>query len=154
MNETYAKQYDGITDFALYLFGEGTNHQAYEMLGAHPHCKDGVAGYRFAVWAPNAASISVTGAFNDWDTVLNPMEQIGSTGVWYAFVPGVAEGCMYKYAITDRAGNLHYKADPYAFYAELRPGTASVTADLSKYKWRDKKWQKKKEKQAPTTCPC
>lgn len=66
MNETYAKQYDGITDFALYLFGEGTNHQAYEMLGAHPHCKDGVAGYRFAVWAPNAASVSVTGAFNDW----------------------------------------------------------------------------------------
>ena len=153
MNETYAKQYDGITDFALYLFGEGTNHQAYEMLGAHPHCKDGVAGYRFAVWAPNAASVSVTGAFNDWDTVLNPMEQIGSTGVWYAFVPGVAEGCMYKYAITDRAGNLHYKADPYAFYAELRPGTASVTADLSKYKWRDKKWQKKKEKQAPYDRP-
>lgn len=153
MNETYAKQYDGITDFALYLFGEGTNHQAYEMLGAHPHCKDGVAGYRFAVWAPNAASVSVTGAFNDWDTVLNPMEQIGSTGVWYAFVPGVAEGCMYKYAITDRAGNLHYKADPYAFYAELRPGTASVTADLSKYKWHDKKWQKKKEKQAPYDRP-
>ena len=153
MNETYAKQYDGITDFALYLFGEGTNHQAYEMLGAHPHSKNGVAGYRFAVWAPNAASISVTGAFNDWDTVLNPMEQIGSTGVWYAFVPGVAEGCMYKYAITDRAGNLHYKADPYAFYAELRPGTASVTADLSKYKWRDKKWQKKKEKQAPYDRP-
>ena len=153
MNETYAKQYDGITDFALYLFGEGTNHQAYEMLGAHPHCKDGVAGYRFAVWAPNAASVLVTGAFNDWDTVLNPMEQIGSTGVWYAFVPGVAEGCMYKYAITDRAGNLHYKADPYAFYAELRPGTASVTADLSKYKWHDKKWQKKKEKQAPYDRP-
>ena len=153
MNETYAKQYDGITDFALYLFGEGTNHQAYDMLGAHPHCKGGADGYRFAVWAPNAASVSVTGAFNDWDTVLNPMEQIGTTGVWYAFVPGVAEGCMYKYAITDRAGDLHYKADPYAFYAELRPGTASVTADLSKYKWHDKKWQKKKEKQAPYDRP-
>ena len=153
MKETYTKQYDGVTDFALYLFGEGTNHQAYDMLGAHPHCKDGAAGYRFAVWAPNAARVSVTGAFNDWDTDSNPMEQIGTTGVWYAFVPGVARGCMYKYAITDRAGNLHYKADPYAFYAELRPGTASVTEDLSGYDWHDKKWQKKKEKQTPYDQP-
>lgn len=153
MKETYTKQYDGVTDFALYLFGEGTNHQAYDMLGAHPHCKDGVSGYRFAVWAPNAARVSVTGAFNGWDTDSNPMEQIGATGVWYAFVPGVARGCMYKYAITDRAGNLHYKADPYAFYAELRPGTASVTEDLSGYDWHDKKWQKKKEMQAPYDQP-
>ncbi len=153
MKETYTKQYDGVTDFALYLFGEGTNHQAYDMLGAHPYCNDGAAGYRFAVWAPNAASVSVTGAFNDWDTDSNPMEQIGTTGVWYAFVPGVARGCMYKYAITDRAGNLHYKADPYAFYAELRPSTASVTEDLSGYDWHDKKWQKKKEKQAPYDQP-
>lgn len=154
MKETYTKQqYDGVTDFALYLFGEGTNHQAYDMLGAHPHCKDGAAGYRFAVWAPNAARVSVTGTFNGWDTDSNPMEQIGTTGVWYAFVPGVARGCMYKYAITDRAGNLHYKADPYAFYAELRPGTASVTEDLSGYDWHDKKWQRKKEMQAPYDQP-
>ena len=123
MSEKNTKLYDGISEFALYLFGEGTNHQAYDMLGAHPYKKDGAEGYRFAVWAPNAASVCVTGTFNDWDVLLNPMEQIGDTGVWYTFIPGIAEGCMYKFAITDKDGTLHYKADPYAFYAELRPGT-------------------------------
>ncbi len=153
MSEKNTKLYDGISEFALYLFGEGTNHQAYDMLGAHPYKKDGAEGYRFAVWAPNAASVCVTGTFNDWDVLLNPMEQIGDTGVWYTFIPGIAEGCMYKFAITDKDGTLHYKADPYAFYAELRPGTASVTADMGHYKWNDKKWETKKRKQAPYDQP-
>ena len=153
VSEKNTKLYDGISEFALYLFGEGTNYQAYDMLGAHPYKKDGAAGYRFAVWAPNAASVCVTGTFNDWDVLLNPMEQIGDTGVWYTFIPNIAEGCMYKFAITDKDGTLHYKADPYAFYAELRPGTASVTADISHYKWNDKKWETKKRKQAPYDQP-
>ena len=102
VSEKNTKLYDGISEFALYLFGEGTNHQAYDMLGAHPYKKDGAEGYRFAVWAPNAASVCVTGTFNDWDVLLNPMEQIGDTGVWYTFIPGIAEGCMYKFAITDK----------------------------------------------------
>ena len=153
MSEKNTRIYDGISEFALYLFGEGTNHQAYDMLGAHPYKKDGADGYRFAVWAPNAVSVCVTGAFNDWDVLLNPMEQIGDTGVWYTFIPNITAGCMYKFAITDKDGTLHYKADPYAFYAELRPGTASVTADISHYKWNDKKWETKKRKQAPYDQP-
>lgn len=153
MSEKNAKIYDGISEFALYLFGEGTNHQAYDMLGAHPYEKDGVSGYRFSVWAPNAAKVAVAGTFNDWDTEQNQMELIGETGVWYTFVPAVPEGCLYKYAITDKDGNLHYKADPYAYYAELRPGTASVTADIRNYKWHDKKWETKKRKQAPYDKP-
>ena len=153
MSENSTKIYDGISEFALYLFGEGTNYQSFDMLGAHPYEKDGAEGYRFSVWAPHAAQVAVVGTFNDWDLAQNLMEPIGETGVWYTFVPAVPEGCLYKFAITDAGGTLHYKADPYAYYAELRPGTASITADIGNYKWQDKKWETKKRKQAPYDKP-
>lgn len=153
MNEKNAKLYDGISEFALYLFGEGTNHQAYTMLGAHPYKKDGTEGYRFAVWAPGAVCVSVVGEFNSWEPEKNHMELILDTGIWYTFIGGVKEGCMYKYVITGKDGNSVYKADPYAFYSETRPGTASITADIDSYKWCDKRWEAKKRKQAPYDKP-
>lgn len=153
MSSKSVKRWDGISEFDLYLFGEGTSHQAYSFLGAHKYRKDGVDGYRFAVWAPNAKSVSVVGAFNDWDVLHNPMSMIDDTGIWYVFVGGIGDGCMYKYAVEDSSGEIHYKADPYAFYSELRPGTASVTCDIDSYRWSDKRWENQKKKQAPYDKP-
>lgn len=135
-----------ITDYQLFLFKEGTNYKAYEMLGSIYMEADEAnhvpGGYRFAVWAPNAASVSLVGDFNGWSVGVNPLKKLGSTGVWYLFVPGMQEGMRYKYAITSKDGTTALKADPYAFYSEVRPHTASMTANLAKYEWNDTKWQK------------
>lgn len=144
-------EFCGITDFALYLFGEGTNYQAYQTFGAHPCTHGGAAGFRFCVWAPHAKSVSVVGSWNEWDTEAAPMQPFENTGVWTAFVPGVGAGQLYKYAITGPDGELFYKADPFAFEAELRPGTASVTCDIGGYEWGDAKWQR--HKKAPYHAP-
>lgn len=135
-----------ITDYQLFLFKEGTNYKAYEMLGSiymeadeENHVPE---GYRFAVWAPNAASVSLVGDFNGWSVGKNPLKKLDGTGVWHLFVPGMQEGTRYKYAITSKDGTTALKADPYAFYSEVRPHTASMTANLAKYEWKDIKWQK------------
>ena len=153
MSDKSIKEWDGISEYELYLFGRGENHQAYTMLGAHSCIQNEKKGYRFSVWAPNAEKVSVVGTFNDWDIEKNPMVQIENTGVWHLFVEDVDDGCMYKYAITTKSGELLYKADPYAFYSELRPGTASVTCALDTYKWGDRQWETKKRKQAPYDRP-
>lgn len=135
-----------ITDYQLFLFKEGTNYKAYEMLGSIYMEADEAnrvpEGYRFAVWAPNAASVSLVGDFNGWSVGVNPLKKLGSTGIWYLFVPGMQEGMRYKYAITSKDGTTALKADPYAFYSEVRPHTASMTANLAKYEWKDTKWRK------------
>ena len=143
----------GFSDFDMYLFGEGKGTRAYEMLGAHAQKSNGAAGYRFALWAPNAKSVSVVGSFNDWDISKNPMQKIGTGGIWHTFIEDISDGCMYKYAITDAGGKTHYKSDPYAFCCELRPNTASITCSLDSYKWNDKNWQAKKKKQKPYDKP-
>ncbi len=143
----------GFSDFDMYLFGEGKATRAYEMLGAHKKTTNGVLGYRFVLWAPHAQSVSIVGSFNNWDMSKNPMQKIGSCGIWYTFIKSVSDGCTYKYAITDNEGKIHYKADPYAFYSELRPNTASITCSLDSYKWNDKNWQAKKKKQKPYDKP-
>ncbi len=153
MSSKQKKEWDSISEFDLYLFGEGANHQAYNIFGAHKYKKEGTDGYRFAVWAPNAKNVSVVGMFNDWDAHANPMTKIDNTGVWYTFIGGITDGCMYKYAIEDRKGEIQYKADPYAFYSEVRPGTASVTCDIEGYKWGDKRWENQKRKQVPYDKP-
>jgi 1,4-alpha-glucan branching enzyme len=113
----------------------------HEILGAHPIVHYGLAGVSFAVWAPNAASVSVVGDFNQWNGFCNPMRAVDSTGVWEVFVPGLAVGELYKYRITSRADRRPVdKADPFAFAAELRPRTASVIWDLGRYKWNDGEW--------------
>ena len=130
-----------LTDFDLHLFGEGRHFDTYEKLGAHLHTVAGVAGTRFAVWAPAARRVSVVGDMSHWDGRVYPMRPRGSSGIWELFLPDVGEGAIYKYEILGPNGNLlPLKADPYAFQAELRPNTGSVVANLNSYKWADSGW--------------
>ena len=132
-----------VTDWDQYLFGQGTHYEIYKKLGAHLTEKDGVAGTYFAVWAPRAKSVKLIGEFNNWDGKNHEMKRLEPLGIYEIFVPGVEEGSLYKYLIDGADGNLHYKCDPYAFSAEMRPGTASKVADLS-YKWKDSKWMEER----------
>jgi 1,4-alpha-glucan branching enzyme len=128
-----------LTDQDIYLFREGTFVRAYEKLGAHPSAE----GAQFAVWAPNAQSVAVVGDFNGWNPTSHKLEpRSDSSGLWEAFLPGVRAGAVYKYHIVSRhAGYSVDKADPYAFYAEVPPRTASVVWDLS-YEWGDEEWMR------------
>ena len=138
-----------LSEFDLYLFHQGTNYHAQEMLGAHFLERDGKRGVRFAVWAPNAKAVSVVGAFNDWNTLLNPMNRIADGEIWETFVEGLGEGEIYKYAIEPQWGGPRImKADPYGFYAEKKPLTASRTYDMNRYVWGDAAWQKRKEEES------
>jgi len=129
-----------ISDFDLYLFGEGTNNRIYEKLGAHPQPDGVTAGTRFAVWAPNAERVSVVGPFNDWDGRRNIMHGRGVSGVWETLIPKVGLGSLYKYEIRTRDGHLFLKSDPYGFAMQLRPDNASVVASLDGYVWNDASW--------------
>ena len=128
-----------------YLFAQGTHYDIYEKLGAHPSCEDGVDGMFFAVWAPNAKQVYVIGEFNDWNERETPMKRIGPGGIHSVFVPGVGTGVLYKYLIITQEGEKLYKADPFANSAELRPGTASRTTDLTKFRWTDTTWMKERD---------
>lgn len=129
-----------LTDYDLHLFNEGSHHKIYEKLGAHPAVQDGRNGTYFAVWAPSAKSVSVVCNYNHWDGRANPMSPIADSGVWEAFIPDIGPGEVYKYEIRTASGNLLLKADPYAFFSELRPGTASIVYDLDNYEWHDEEW--------------
>ncbi|WP_246067106.1 1,4-alpha-glucan branching protein GlgB [Paenibacillus koleovorans] len=133
----------------LYLFNTGELYEAYKVLGAHYGVWDGAHGVRFAVWAPNAASVSVAGEFNGWQGDRQPMERLGDTGVWFAFVPGLGEGTAYKYEIVTPQGEKRLKADPFAFHAELRPGTASVVRRLDRFVWTDGDWRSRSRSATP-----
>ncbi|MBQ1880932.1 MAG: 1,4-alpha-glucan branching enzyme, partial [Lachnospiraceae bacterium] len=123
-----------------YYFGQAVHHDVYKKLGAHPSFEDGKEGYFFAVWAPHAKSVSVIGEFNNWDTEADHMKLDNEVGVWTKFIPGVKEYQMYKFFIISPSGEGLYKSDPYANYAEERPGTASKTFDLGHFTWTDDKW--------------
>ena len=130
----------------LYLHGEGTLHEAWHALGAHLAESDGVAGARFAVWAPNAECVSLAGEFNDWDTRRHPMRRRDG-GVWEIFIPGLGEGTPYKFHVRSRiAGYQQLKADPYAFYCEVPPKSASVVWNPDKYQWGDAAWMEARGK--------
>ena len=134
-----------LSEFDLYLFHQGTNYHAQEMLGAHFIERDGKRGVRFTVWAPNAKSVSVVGGFNDWDANAQPMQRVRDGEIWETFVEGLGEGEIYKYAIEPQWGGPRImKADPYGFYAEKKPQTASRTYDMNHYEWKDAEWQEKK----------
>jgi 1,4-alpha-glucan branching enzyme len=133
-----------FTELDQYLFGQGTHYEIYKKLGAHPTARRGKKGVYFAVWAPNAQEVSVIGDFNDWDYEANPMKRVGDIGVFETFVPGVEIGALYKYHIIGMHGEELFKADPYASFAEKRPGTASKVADISDYTWKDTNWMKKR----------
>ncbi len=129
-----------IGELDQYLLGQGNHYEIYKKLGAHLVDDGDKKGTYFAVWAPNAQKVSVIGEFNDWDLTADVMERNNPVGIYTCFVEGAKENEMYKFCIETKKGELLYKADPYANYAELRPGTASRITDISKIKWTDKAW--------------
>lgn len=133
-----------ISEADQYLFAQGTHYDIYKKLGAHPSVQDGQKGMFFGVWAPNAASVHVIGSFNNWNETAAPMKKLGPGGIHALFIPGVKTGELYKFLITTPSGEKLYKADPFANSAEMRPGTASRTTDISDFKWSDDLWMKER----------
>jgi len=136
-----------LTDFDLHLIGEGSHYNMYEKLGAHVIEIGGVSGVHFAVWAPNAASVSVVGDFNRWDNRRHQMRLLGLSGIWEIFVPGLANGEVYKFYVKSRYNGFEAeKSDPYGFAFEYRPKTASIVCDIDSYRWGDEEWLKERVK--------
>jgi len=135
-----------LSDFDRQLLGEGTHQRSYDKLGAHIMTVDGVSGVHFSVWAPNAKRVSVVGDFNRWDGRRHPMRVLGGSGIWELFIPGLAEGTLYKYEIKGQFDRVFEKADPHAYASELRPKTASVVWDINKHRWGDQEWLALREK--------
>lgn len=142
-----------LSDLDLHLFGEGNHHHIYRKLGAHPEIREGVAGIRFAVWAPNAREVAVVGDFNGWDGRQHPLQRIAGSGVWQVFVASAGVGALYKYEITTQQNHRVLKADPYGFQMQLRPDNASIVADLSGYEWGDRQWMEQRLTWDPLRAP-
>ncbi len=147
---------NAISDQELHLFGEGNLKEAYKTLGAQITKQQGVAGVRFAVWAPNAGRVSVVGSFNQWDGRIHSMRSLGSSGVWEIFIPQLTDADLYKFEIRNRhTGNNLVKTDPYGFEFEERPGSAAKISQ-SQHQWADKAWMKARLKNdwlhAPFNC--
>lgn len=136
-----------VGELDQYLFGQGTHYDIYKKLGAHKTKRDGKTGIYFAVWAPNAESVNLIGEFNGWDEENIPMKRLEPLGIYEVFVPEAKVGMLYKYLVHGKDGRKHYKADPFANSSEMRPGNASKIADLTKFKWSDSAWMKRREKQ-------
>ncbi|MCG8426742.1 MAG: 1,4-alpha-glucan branching enzyme, partial [Chromatiales bacterium] len=135
-----------ISDFDLHLFGEGKHWHAYKMLGAHQVACDNIPGVLFAVWAPNAARVSVIGDFNQWDGRCHPMRSRGSSGVWELFIPELASGALYRFEIRSQSGDILVKSDPYGQTFEMRPGNATLIPSHSQYQWQDDTWVEQRRK--------
>jgi 1,4-alpha-glucan branching enzyme len=143
-----------LTDYDLYLFGEGTHLRAYEKLGAHPIETDSRRGVHFAVWAPNAVHVSVIGDHNRWNPHSHPMQLRPEAGLWEVFIPDIGSGAVYKYHIVSRENGYQVdKADPYGFAAEIRPHTASRVWDLTTYTWGDGEWMANRAKKNSLDSP-
>ncbi len=142
-----------ITAKDLELFSQGIHYTIYEKLGAHKMTHEGVEGVYFAVWAPTAIRVSVVGDFNVWDGRRHPMRRLGDSGVHELFIPGLDYGEIYKYEIKVKGGLPVLKSDPYGFYSELRPATASVVCDIDSFNWKDQKWVTKRKKTDTTMEP-
>ncbi len=135
------------SELEMYLFHEGTLFESYKMLGAHVSTYKGNDGVRFSVWAPHAKQVAVVGNFNNWNGAQHAMQQVNHSGIWVSFIPDLEEGEIYKYEIETANGEKKLKADPYAFFSELRPNTASVVKRLDQYEWKDKKWLQQRNKE-------
>ncbi len=140
----------GPTD--LHLFNEGTHARLFEKLGAHPVIQDGIAGFTFAVWAPNARAVALVGDFNGWSRGTTPLTPVSSSGIWSVFVPSVEPGARYKFAITSNSGEELLKADPFAFAAEVPPATASIATVLD-YTWSDDDWMATRQQRNALDAP-
>ena len=146
MKPTEEKIHSSPSDLPVYLFKQGNNCEAYRYFGAHIEQRAGETGVVFRVWAPHATAISVVGDFNSWKPGSHPMRKVDNDSVWELFIPGMKEYDVYKYCVTTRAGDLVYKADPYAFHAETRPSNGSKVYDLNGYAWHDESWQAAQKK--------
>ena len=146
MKPTEEKIHSSPSDLPVYLFKQGNNCEAYRYFGAHIEQRAGETGVVFRVWAPHAVAISVVGDFNSWKPGSHPMRKVDGDSVWELFIPGMKEYDVYKYCVTTRAGDLVYKADPYAFHAETRPSNGSKVYDLNGYAWHDESWQAAQKK--------
>ena len=141
-----------LSDYDCYLLGEGTHWDIYRLLGAQLHQIDGVHGVHFAVWAPNADSVQVTGDFNEWNGAKHEMRKLIPSGIWELFVPGVAAGESYKYRLRTGSDVLE-KSDPFGFAAEMPPRTASIVSDLDDYRWGDTEWLRNRAKSNGLNAP-
>ncbi len=137
-----------IGEIDTFLFNKGCHYELYGMLGANLKTFHNIQGTQFAVWAPNARSVSLVGDFNHWDGRVNPMRSMGASGVWELFVPGLVQGEKYKFEIHTKEGYVRVKSDPVAFFSELRPLTASIVYDLNAYSWKDQEWMEKRISQS------
>ncbi len=136
-----------------YLFNSGTNYSLYNLLGAQMGLHHKISGTLFRVWAPNARSVAVVGHFNGWDSRVHQMRVLGSSGIWELFVPGLVEDELYRFKIKTSAGIFLEKSDPFQFFAETRPQTASVVRNLARYQWHDQQWQEQKRSRPPYQQP-
>ncbi|MGL5871458.1 MAG: 1,4-alpha-glucan branching enzyme [Xenococcaceae cyanobacterium] len=150
--DPYAFRSHNLTEFDVHLFSEGNHHRIYEKLGAHLSEIDGIKGVYFALWAPNARNVSVIGDFNNWDGRDHQMRKI-SNGIWEIFIPELIIGTSYKYEVKNWEGHIYEKSDPYGFWQEVRPKTASIVADLDVYQWQDEQWMEKRRHTDPLTKP-
>ncbi len=145
--DAYAYTDFSFTQLDQHLFAAGNHYRIYEKLGAHPQKQGGVSGVGFAVWAPNAEGVSVIGSFNHWEGQRHQMQRHGASGVWEIFVPGVKPGELYKYEIRAQHAETLVKTDPYAFFAEVPPSTASIVQEIKEvYAWNDNEWMGKRQK--------
>lgn len=142
-----------LTDFDRYLFGSGKHWKLYDKLGAHLRDVDGQNGVNFAVWAPNAHSVQVVGDFNHWDGRSHTMQKHIPAGVWELFVPNVAPGTKYKFRVRAHDGQTVDKTDPFGFYAELPPRTASIVQPLDRYTWNDQGWMDRRREENQLSKP-
>lgn len=129
-----------LTDDDIHLFGTGMWQRAWEKMGAHKDVQGNSEGWLFRVWVPQVSSVHVVGDFNGWDPKATPLTRAANSDIWETFVPGLEQGSLYKYVIETDAGELLWKADPFGFYAETCPGTASKLWDLGGYTWKDATW--------------
>ena len=142
-----------IGELDQYLFGQGTHYEIYKKMGAHEAVMNGKKGVYFAVWAPNAATVSVIGEFNGWREEANPMTRLEPSGIYEGFVVGAKVGMLYKFFIKTKDGRGLYKADPFANYAEQRPGTASRITDITKLRWSDAAWMEARKQRDNDSLP-
>ncbi len=143
-----------LGEMDVYLIAEGKHLRLDEKLGARPMVMEGVEGVGFAVWAPNAARVSLVGDFNGWDGRRHPMRLRAECGVWEIFMPGLAQGMLYKYEILAKGGRLMaLKVDPFAFFCEQAPGTAGIVYGLRRYRWNDHEWTAKRSSSISNDAP-
>ena len=148
-----AKEDFRIGELDQYLFSVGTHYDIYKKMGAHEAVMNGKKGVYFAVWAPNAATVSVIGEFNGWREEANPMTRLEPSGIYEDFIVGAKVGMLYKFFIKTKDGRGLYKADPFANYAEQRPGTASRITDITKLRWSDAAWMEARKQRDNDSLP-